>query len=108
MIFDQAFLMFCNSFGNGSAACQSALNASSTKTEFSKNIDEGQKIAEKEFYKIIPKDDLVLASGPVYVYNVYKTKEIKFQTNLNPIFDEVAMDLTENQKTYRLLWKWKF
>lgn len=87
-------------------ACNSALIASYTNSEAEEAYKFGEKYFTNSTINYLGKETVyggvLLGTGA----DAYFKKQLRLSTPLRPFIDQFSMDLTENNKSYSIGWKW--
>lgn len=115
---DQFISQFCayiallsSNMNNG--ACQAALKASYVQSGGQHIYDLGESYYNKKGEKLLKdniNDKITYSAISLYfIDDVYRKKEVKFQTKCNVFLcDTINLDLTPINQSYSLGWDWKF
>ena len=96
-------------FGMSSQACNAAMTAEYTKSNFQSEIESIKKMYErkaKDFYE----DNRNIVYGGIFaggLYNTIHTQELKLIMPILPIANQISVDVKPNQVyNYLIEWKW--
>lgn len=108
---EQFFLYFCTALQINTAACNSALLGIYTNSNIQKEYNASKSYSEGRVNHYIQDNKAIVYSGTALYtgYDMYKKKQVKISTPLNPICDFIDLDLrTDNDDSVQMNWKWSF
>jgi len=107
-LFAQMCVYMQLNFNFNGDACKSSLKASYAQSGTKKEVDEVQKIEEKDFYNTIDRRFIVGGAIIGGAFDAYKKQEIKLSAPLKPFCDNLSFDLTNSSQQYNVIWKWNW
>lgn len=112
---NELFLSICMSlqmnFNLPFAACNAAMTAEYTHSQFESEFNDIKKIYEKKANQWSDENRSIVYSGIFVgtIYNTVKTQEMKLAFPIQPLANQLSLDIKPNQDVNCFLeWKWSF
>lgn len=112
---NEIFLSICMSlqmnFNLPYAACNAAMTAEYSHSQFESEINDIKKRYEKKANEWSDENKTIVYSGIFVgtVYNTVKTQEMKLVGPIQPLASQISLDIKPNNDySYLVEWKWNF